>query len=48
MRSNLAVFLVGLAAFSIGLYMAWPPLGPIGLGLVLMTISAVELREGKP
>lgn len=34
-----AVFILGLVAFSWGLWLAWAPLGPIGAGLVLMAIA---------
>lgn len=35
----LAVFALGLAAFGYGLWLAWPPLGPIGAGAVLMAVA---------
>lgn len=42
----LAIFALGLVAFAWGLWMAWPPLGPIGAGLVLM--SWCVFGEAKP
>jgi len=38
-RPGLLVFLAGLLLFGAGLSWAWPPLGPIGAGLVLMAVS---------
>lgn len=38
-RADLIAFAVGLLLFSIGLSLAWYPLGPIGGGVVLMAVS---------
>lgn len=43
---NLTVFVAGLALFAAGLSWAWPPLGPIGVGVVLMAVSL--FGGGKP
>lgn len=45
LRPDLVVFALGLIAFCAGLYMAWPPLGPIGGGVVLMAISLFGERK---
>lgn len=36
---SLICFSVGLVFFGFGLWLAWPPLGPIGVGVILMAIS---------
>jgi hypothetical protein len=38
-RADLIGFAVGMVLFGIGLWLAWPPLGLIGPGAVLMGIS---------
>lgn len=38
-RASLVVFAAGLVLFAGGLWLAWPPLGLIGPGAVLMAIS---------
>lgn len=38
-RLTLFVFLLGLGLFGAGLWLAWPPLGFIGPGAILMAIS---------
>lgn len=44
-RPDLWVFLVGLVLFSAGLALAWPPLGLIGPGLVLMAAVWFDDRK---
>ena len=44
-RIELLTFFLGLALFGAGLWMAWPPAGLIGPGLVLMAISILENRK---
>ena len=41
-RAELIVFLLGLMVFSVGLSLAWPPLGLIGGGIVLMLITIIN------
>ncbi|NMC84299.1 MAG: hypothetical protein GYA58_03335 [Anaerolineaceae bacterium] len=36
---NLAVFILGLFSFAVGLYQIYPPAAWIGPGMVLMSIS---------
>lgn len=43
--AELWVFVAGLALFAVGLYQAWPPLGPIGAGLVLMAVAVIGGRH---
>jgi len=38
-KYDAAAFIVGLLIFSVGLSLAWYPLGPIGGGMVLMATS---------
>lgn len=38
-RLPLIVFVLGMALFGAGLYMAWPPLGLIGPGVVLIAVG---------
>lgn len=47
---NLIAFLIGLGLFAAGLWLAWPPAGLIGPGIVLMAISVLgdTHGEGKP
>jgi hypothetical protein len=44
-RFHLIVFALGLLGFCVGLWLAWPPLGWIGGGLVLMSISLFGDRK---
>lgn len=41
------VFITGLVLFGFGLSWAWPPLGLIGAGLVLMAVSLFGNTAGK-
>ena len=45
-RVELLVFVFGLILFGAGLWMAWPPAGLIGPGLVLMAISVFGAGKG--
>jgi uncharacterized membrane protein YiaA len=40
------VFLCGLILFGVGLWLAWPPLGLIGPGVVLMAVTVLGPRMG--
>ncbi len=42
---EIVVFIAGLAVFAIGLSLAWPPLGLIGAGAVMMIVAAFGPRE---
>lgn len=46
-RAELIAFTIGLLLFSVGLSLAWFPLGPIGAGAVLMGISLFGERAPK-
>lgn len=43
-RYDAVAFIFGLLIFSVGLSLAWYPLGPIGGGLVLMAVSVFGPR----
>lgn len=38
-------FGAGLFLFGVGLYLVWPPLAPLGVGLVLMSVSIFGDRK---
>lgn len=40
-----AVVLTGMAALSFGLWMAWPPLGPISAGIELILLGLAAHSE---
>jgi len=47
MKPDLVVFVLGLGLFGTGLSLAWLPLGPIGVGVVLMGISLFGTPLGR-
>lgn len=47
-RVEVVVFLLGLLLFAAGLSWAWPPLGPIGAGVVLMAWTVLGGEEKQP
>ena len=42
---NFYIFFMGLALFSGGLYLVYPPAAPIGAGIILMIISLFGERK---
>jgi hypothetical protein len=47
MRRAALGFLTGLALIVFGLWLAWPPLAPIGAGAALVTVSLLA-KVGEP